>query len=101
MKLNSPWVTAGKARFVACARARRLVQPLLVDRHTTMSGSKVLISPAVFTPGKLQASRPRFYTLATPAGLFNKNAVRFAEGKFRSNKSNQPRSNERTPTAPN
>jgi len=82
MNTQSPHNIRGKARFVACVAGHRMVKPLLVHRYWTMCGSKVLISPAVFTPGKLQASRPRFNDSPKPDGQFNLKCSEICRGKI-------------------
>jgi hypothetical protein len=59
-----------------------MVKPVLVHRYWTKCGSKVLISPAVFTPGKPQASRPRFHDSPTPAKQFNIKRSEICRGKI-------------------
>jgi len=54
--LNKPCLNRGFARFVPCVPGRELVKPLSLRAHRAISGSKVLISPAVFQSGKSQAS---------------------------------------------
>jgi hypothetical protein len=82
MNPQSPYFIGGKARFVTCARRRVMVKPLLVHRYSTMCGSKVLISPAVFKPGKPQASRLRCHETPTPAGKFNIKCSEICRGKI-------------------
>jgi len=82
MNAQSPHFIGGKPRFAACAAAPGMIQPLQVHRRLTMSGSNVLISPAVFTPGKPQASRPRFQQTPTPAGQFYIKCGEICRGKI-------------------
>jgi hypothetical protein len=46
-------------RFVTCAERRMLIKPSPVRAYCAMTDSRVLIPPAVFKPGKPQASPHR------------------------------------------
>jgi len=82
MNPQSPHFIGGKARFASCVAGRGMVKPLLVHRYWTMCGSKVLISPAVFTPGKPQDSRPRIHDSPTPAKYFIIKRSEICRGKI-------------------
>jgi hypothetical protein len=60
MTPNPHAVTARNLHFVPCAPRLGMVKPLMVQANCAMSGSIMLISPAVFRPEKPQAGLHRF-----------------------------------------
>jgi len=91
MNLSSTNHPFASQRFVSCVQARGMLKPRLVRAYCAMIDSRVLIPPAVFRPGKPQASPHRVNLAPFPVKHINLKAVKFFEGKFRGKKSTQPR----------
>jgi hypothetical protein len=73
---------AGKARFVPCVPRPGVVKPLLVQANRAMGGSRVLISPAVFTSEKPQAGLHRINIEPVISGEINLKRSEIYRGKI-------------------
>jgi hypothetical protein len=93
---NSGRRTAGRReRFVPCVPGRGVVLTFLVHAHRAMSGSKLLISPAVFKPEKPQARPHRFHGAAVPWKQTNLKCGEICRGKISRPKINPTSKKER------
>jgi hypothetical protein len=82
MNLNLPKLTRHNACFVPCVAGRRMVKPILLRAHRAMSGSKVLISPAVFQSGKNQAGPFRMGVAPARLEQIYLNSIEIYRGKI-------------------
>jgi hypothetical protein len=91
MTPNPQAFTARNLRFVPCAPRPGMVKPLLVQADCAMSGSIMLISPAVFIPEKPQAGLHRFNGALVQLSTCNLKRSEICRGKISRPKIKQPR----------